>query len=185
MVAGEDHRLGVDLTAEVVALLFNLQVNEAGEDVEQAVTLQHLFPQVCGAVGTPRRIRRIPGGSIATLVEGQKVRRPAGQASGHAYRFGIHRKMHQRAALEQEDRLVRVAVLLVLAYRILHPLARERVLQFQRHDGNTVQAQRDVQRLLGGAWRKVELAGQPQTIGRVAGFKLGIQLVRRLEVRDA
>ena len=54
-----------------------------------------------------------------------------------------------------------VAVLLVLPARILDPLARERVLQLHRCHGNTVQAQRDIQRLL-GAWREVELAGKPK-----------------------
>ena len=112
------------------------------------------------------------------------MRRLSGQARGHTYHFGIHRKMHQRTTLEGEDRLARVAVLLVLAHRILYPLAGQRVLQFQRHDGDAVQAQRDVQRLL-GARREVELAGQTQTVGGVAGFKLGIQLVRRLEVGGA
>ena len=184
MVAGEDHRLGPDLAALVVAFLLDLQVNETGEDVEQAVALQHLFPQVGGAAGTARRIRRVAGGPIAPLVEGQEMRRLSGQARGHTYHFGIHRKMHQRTTLEGEDRLARIAVLLVLAHRILYPLAGQRVLQFQRHDGDAVQAQRDVQRLL-GARREVELAGQTQTVGGVAGFKLGIQLVRRLEIRGA
>ena len=36
-----------------------------------------------------------------------------------------------------------------------------------------------------GAWREVKLAGQPQTVGSVAGLKLRIQLVRGLEVRRA
>jgi hypothetical protein len=61
VVTREDHRLGLDLTALVVALLVDLQVDEAGEEVEQAVPLQHLFPQVGRAVGPPGRIGRVPG----------------------------------------------------------------------------------------------------------------------------
>ena len=181
VIAGEDHGLRLDLASLVVALLVDLQVDEAGEEVEQAVALQHLFPQVCRAVGPTRRVGRVSGCSGATLVEGKKVRRRARQSGGHEHGLGVHGKVHQRAALEFEDRLARVAVLLVLPARILDPLARERVLQFQRSHGNAVQAQGDIERLL-GAWREMELAGQSQAIGGVAGFKLRIQFVRGLEV---
>ena len=51
VVAREDHRLCLHLAALILAFLVGLQVDEAGEKVEQAVTLQHLFPQVCRAVG--------------------------------------------------------------------------------------------------------------------------------------
>ena len=62
--------------------------------------------------------------------------------------------MHQRATLEFEDRLARVAVLLVLPACILDPLARERVLQLQRSDRDAVQAQGqcDQARLVKGEW---------------------------------
>ncbi|EXI72980.1 MAG: hypothetical protein AW07_02912 [Candidatus Accumulibacter sp. SK-11] len=49
--------------------------------------------------------------------------------------------MHQRAALELENRLARVAVLLVLPACILDPLAGERIFQLHRGHGNAVQAQ--------------------------------------------
>ena len=145
VVAGEDHGLRLDLAAPIVAFLVGLQVDEAGEEVEQAVTLQHLLPQVGRAVGPTLWIRRVPRGSLATLVEGQKVRRRARQTGGHEHRFGVHGKMHQRAALELEDRLAGVAALLVLPACILDPLASERVLQLQRRHRNAVQAQRDIE----------------------------------------
>ena len=44
MVAGKDHGLCLDLAALIVTFLVDLQVDEAGKNVEQAVTLQHLFP---------------------------------------------------------------------------------------------------------------------------------------------
>ena len=59
VVAGEDHGLCLDLAAPMVAFLVGLQVDEAGEEVEQAVALQHLFPQVRRAVGPALRIRRV------------------------------------------------------------------------------------------------------------------------------
>ena len=88
--------------------------------------------------------------------------------------------MDQRAPLELEERLARVAVLLVLAARVLDRLAGERVLQLQRRDRDAVQAQRDVERLL-RARREVKLAGQPEAVRRVARLQLRVQLVRRLE----
>ena len=182
VVAGEDHGLRLDLAAPIVALLVDLQVDEAREEIEQAVTLQHLFPQVRRAVGPALRIGRVPGCSGATLVEGEKVRRRARQAGRHEHRLGVHGEVHQRTALEFEDRLARVAVLLVLPACVLDPLVRERILQLQRGHGNAVQAQRDIERLL-GAWREMELAGQSQAIRGIAGFEFRIQFVRRLEIR--
>ena len=94
--------------------------------------------------------------------------------------FGVHREVDQRPPLELEDRLARVAVLLVLPARLFHRLARERVLQLQRGDRDAVQAQRDIERLL-RAWREVQLPGQPQAVRGVACLQLRVQLVRRLE----
>ena len=119
--AGEDHGLGLDLAALIVAFFFDLQVDEAGEEVKQAVALQHLFPQVCRSVGPARRIGRISGCSGGTLVEGKKACGRARQTGGHKHGLGVHGKVHQRAVLEFEDGLVRVAVLLVLSARMLQP----------------------------------------------------------------
>ena len=182
VVAGEDHGFHLDFGASVVAFLVDLQVNEAGEDVEQAVALQHFFPQICRSVGPPVRIGRVPGRSRAPLVEGQEVRRSASQSGGHEYGFGVYGEMRQRAALEFEDWLARIAILLVLPPRIFDPLARKRIFQLHRYHWNTVQAHRDVERLL-RTWREMELAGEPKTVGGVAGLKLRIQLVRRLKIR--
>ena len=58
VVAGEDHGLRLNLAAPIVALLVGLQVDEASEEVEQAVALQHLFPEVwpCGRSGLRDRV---------------------------------------------------------------------------------------------------------------------------------
>jgi hypothetical protein len=44
VVAREDHRLDLHLATTVGALLLDLQVDEAGENVEQAVALERLLP---------------------------------------------------------------------------------------------------------------------------------------------
>ena len=147
MVAGEDHGLRLDLVAPVVALLFDLQVNEAGENVEQTVALQHLFPQIGRAVAAAGGIGWIARCPRESLVEGQELGRPAGQPGGHEHGVGVYGEVSQRAALEFEDRLARVAVPLVLPACVLDGLAGERILQLQRRHRNAVQAQRDIERL--------------------------------------
>ena len=87
MVAREDHRFLLDLAALVVALLLDLQVDEAREEVEQAVPLQHLLPQIGRAIGAPRRVRRVAGAAVAAFVEGQEVRRRPCQPRGHEHRL--------------------------------------------------------------------------------------------------
>ena len=46
VVARKDHRLLLHLAALIVALLLDLQVEEPREQVEQAVPLQDLLPEV-------------------------------------------------------------------------------------------------------------------------------------------
>ena len=181
VVAREDHRFLLHLAALVVALLLDLQVDEPRQQVEEAVPLQHLLPQVGRAIGAPRRVGRVAGAAVAPFVEGQEVRRRPCQPRGHEHRFGVHGEVHQRAALELEDRLARIAVLLVLPARLFHRLAGERVLQLQRGDGDAVQAEGDIERLL-RARREVQLPGQPQAVRGVARLQLRVELVRRLEV---
>ena len=91
------------------------------------------------------------------------------RTGGHEDRLGVHGEVHQRAALEVEDRLALIAVLPVLPASIVGPLARKRVLQLRRDDGNPVQTERDIYGVL-RARRVVNLAGEPQAVGRVSGY---------------
>jgi hypothetical protein len=108
------------------------------KDVQQAVALPHLFPQIGGAVGAPRGVGRVAGAAVQPLVEGQEMRGTAGQPRGHEHLFGIDRKVHQRPALELEQRFAVVAVLLVLGHRVRHRLPRHRVLQLGGDHWNAV-----------------------------------------------
>ena len=138
VVAREDHGLLLHLAALVGALLLDLQVKEAGEKIQQAVALENLLPQVGGAVGSALGIGGIAGAAVAAFVEGQEMRGRAREARGHEHRVGVHGEMDQRAALELEDGLARVAVLAVLALGIVNRLAGERVLEFRRGDGDVI-----------------------------------------------
>jgi hypothetical protein len=84
--------------------------------------------------------------------------------------------MHERPAFELEDYLTRVAVEFILPPRMLNGLSGKRVLELQRGDRDAVQADRDIERLL-GARREAKLTGQAQPIRGVALFELGVKLV--------
>ena len=148
VIAREDHRFLLHLTALIVALFFDLKVDEPRQQVEEAVPLQHLLPQIGRAIGAPHRVRRVASAAVVPFVEGQEERRRPCQPRGHEHRFGVHSEVHQRPPLELEDRLARVAVLHVLPARLFHRLPGERVLQLQRGHGDAVQAQGDIERLL-------------------------------------
>ena len=148
VVAREDHVLDLHLASLIVAFLFHLQVYEARQQVEQAVPLQHLFPQVRSAVGAPFRIGRIAGASVAAFVERKKMCRRAGEPRGHEHGLGVHGEVDESAPLELEDGLARVSVLPVLFAGVLDSLPGEQVLQFQGGNWQSVDAQDNVEGLL-------------------------------------
>jgi len=71
------------------------------------------------------------------------VRRLAVQPRGHGDEVRVDGKVNQRAGLEAQQRLARVAVLAVLAHRVVHVLVRQRILEFQRGDRDAVEEQPD------------------------------------------
>src|SRR5207245_3020981 len=84
-------------------LLVLLHEHEAAEDVEQAVALQHLFPQIAGAIA--RGVRRVAGAAfdragMAAAVERQEMRRRSREPGRPMGFVRIGGKMHERAALE-------------------------------------------------------------------------------------
>lgn len=145
VVAGENHRRRLDLSALLVPLLVNLQMDESGEQVEQAVSLEHLFPQGGGAIRQPGRIGWVPRATVAALVEWKEVCCGAGEAGGHQHQLGVCREVNQCSPLELENQVAWGAILFVLPAGILDPLARERVLQFHGGDGDAIQAQRHIE----------------------------------------
>jgi hypothetical protein len=181
VVAREDQRLLLHLAALIVALLLDLQVNEARQQIEQAVPLQHLLPEIGGAVGASSGVERIASAAVASLVEGQEVGGRAREARSHQHGFGIDGEVHQRAALKFEDRLARIAIVLVLPSRVLDRLSCERILELHGGDGDAIQAERDIERLL-RARREVQLPRDAEPVGGVARLQFRIQFVRRLEV---
>ena len=184
VVAGKDHRLHLYLAAAVVAFFVRLQVDEARDQVEQAVALQHLLPQVGGAVAAPAGSGRIAGAAVAAAVERQEAGGVPGEPRGHPHRFGVRGEVHEGAPLEGKDRRLRVTVLAVLPASVGDRLPGERVLQFHGGDRYAVDAQRHVERLLRPR-REAELARDAGAVGGVARLQLLVEPVRGLEERRA
>ena len=125
VIARENQALLANLFAVVRRLLFHIQMQKTGKQVEQAVALQHFFPQVGRFVVAAFAVGRVAGAAVVhTPVEGQEVRGRAGQARGHVRFFGVHRKMRQRAFGEHKDRFAWVTVVPVLVNGVGCRLAR-------------------------------------------------------------
>ena len=107
MIPGEDDRLLGDLLLGAVLLgdflFLHLEADKLLENVQQAVLLQNVFPEVGGHI-VPIRGRRIsrpsvPAGAVAALVEGEKVGLGPVQFGGHHRFVEVHSKEHQDAVV--------------------------------------------------------------------------------------
>ena len=162
-------------------LLDDLQVHEPGEDVEQAVALPDLLPQVGGLVaasgcpGCPRQ--------PSPLLKGRKSVLFPGEAGGHVHQVGIDGEVDQRPLLELEEQVVGVAVVLVLPDGVVHILAGQGVLQFGGDDRDAIQTQSQVEGL-GARSLEQQLANNGEPVLLVEGQFIGIHAVARAEVRD-
>ena len=103
VIAREDHRFPADGPRALVGLdlpFLDFEVHEALQNVEQAVGLQHLIPQVMRLpVSLDGRVARA---MISAAVEGQKDRLRCPSAGGHPCLVGVHREMHKRPFFEGE-----------------------------------------------------------------------------------
>ena len=149
VIAGKDQGLGTPRrpVRSAAVLLARFDEHEVAEDVEHAVAVQHVFPEIAGPV--PRGVARIPrpaldGPGPAAAVEGQEARRVPGQASTHVHLVGVRGEVHQRPRLEPEQRRARVAVLPILAHRVPPRLAGGGVLEFAGRHGQPVQRQQQI-----------------------------------------
>src|SRR5215510_14758908 len=87
-------------------------------------------------------------GILAVLVEGEEAGLLALQMGGHGGLLVADGKMHE-TTLERQQRLaLRGAVVFVLLLGILEGLTRERVLQLDGDDGQTVEEERHINGVL-------------------------------------
>lgn len=179
VIPGEDSVFGPDLPA-VERFLLHLYMHEPGEEIEQAIPGQDLFPEICGL--EVARIFRVPCTSVVSLVEGEEVRGGTRQAGGHPGFVGIDSEVHQGPFLELEDEIVRIPVPLVLLHRVLPGLAGEGILQFHSHDRDAVHPENHIERVV-VAGRIPHLTGDGQPIGCIQPPGLGVQAACRGEIR--
>src|SRR5206468_11186484 len=59
VVPREDHRLDFHFAPFIVALLLDLEMDEAREEVEETVTAEYFFPQVSSPICTAGRVGRV------------------------------------------------------------------------------------------------------------------------------
>ena len=201
VVARKNHAFLLDLAAFPVFFVLNLQVYKTGQDVEQVVRQQHLVPQVIGGVALDVLRHIVARAAVCrAFVEGQKGGARPLQARGHVHLVLADRKMHQRTALEGEQRLGlfghRVhgqARGFVLQNGALHRLL-EFALQLQRGHRQAIDEQHQVNAPclgLGANFSQMRLAGpravhqlghHTQAVLGVAGQRVGVQVVLGLEL---
>jgi len=145
VVAGEDDL--VDLV-----LLISLPDEVSAEDLEPALALPDLLPEIGGAV-TAGGIYRIPRAAVVAPVEGKKAR-PFPFEPGRHVDLGIaHREVDEGTAGEGEERLrrlplrLRIAVVAILVDCVAHALG-EVGLQFRRRHGDAVEEEDEVDAVL-------------------------------------
>ena len=174
VVPREDHGLFLDLPVAGL-LLLDLEMDEPGEDVEQAVPVPHLLPEVRGLV--PPGVFGIARARAVAQVEGQETL-PAPEPGGHVDLVRVHGEMYEGPLLELKDQILGVAVAPVLVDGVPPGLAGHGVLELRRGDGNAVQAEDQVERAdVFAAVRKLPGYGQP--VGGVKPPCLWIQAARR------
>src|SRR5665647_2588463 len=78
--------------------LGGLQVEEARQDVHEAVARPHLLPEVGGLVAAG--VHGVAGGGAVTAVERQEARPLEVQPGGHVDLVGVDGEVHEGAQLE-------------------------------------------------------------------------------------
>ncbi|OPY10151.1 MAG: hypothetical protein A4E68_00025 [Syntrophaceae bacterium PtaB.Bin095] len=178
VVARKDHRLPFHFFAAEL-LFLDLEMDEPRQDVEEAVPFEDLFPEIGGFVTS--WILRVACSASAAPVEGQKIGAAAGKPRGHVNLVGVQGEVDQRAPLELEDRIRRVAVILVLCDRMPPGLGGHGVFEFQRRYGDAVQGQGDIEGIAMPG-RIAKLAGHREPVGRIEFPGVRIHSARRGEV---
>ena len=181
LVAGKDEEAPAGL-APILVLFLDL-VNELANEVEHAVSRPRLLPEIAGRVAEPGRgHRRIAGPAEPPPVEGKEAGLAPGEVGGDVNQLRVDGEVGEAPAVG-EERLVRIAVGLVLPDRVLDGLAGERVLELGREDGYAIQEQHEIEALLvPGA--VADLAGDGEEVRPVETPDLLVEPARGAKVRE-
>ena len=162
MVAREDHLLRLDLAALLVALLVDLQVQEARKQIEQAVARENFLPQIRRSVGPPCGSGGFPAPPPSPLLKGKKcVALPARRVvmnttSVSTAKCTSVRRLNSKIGSRGSRSCWYWAC-------VSDGLARQRILQFDRRHRNAIETDRHVQRLLGSR-REMQLPCQAKAV---------------------
>ena len=178
VVAGEDHRLD---------LLFLVAAGDqiAAQNLQPAVALPHLLPEVAGAVAA-LGIQGIAGAAVVAPVEGQKSGGRAKQLGGHAHLAGAHGEVNQGPIGKRQQRFGPlalgdgVAIKAVLVHRVTDRLG-EVGFEFGGGHGQAIEEQHQIDAVL-VVDRIAQLTHHPQPVERVAGQDVGVKGQGRLEL---
>jgi hypothetical protein len=160
--------------------LLALEVHVAAEDVEEAVPLPDLFPQIAAPVAA--RVLRVASPAVTAPVEREEEGALPRQSRGHEDQLRVHREVHQRALGEAEDRVPGVAPL-ELGDGVPDVLAGQLVLELHRGDRQTVQEEHQVDGVLVPG-DELHLPGHHEPVPCIALRRLRVQPVRGAEVRQ-
>ena len=145
MIAREDHRLPAYRAHALIGLdllLLHLQVHEALQDLQQAIGLQHLIPEVMSLPVTLHR--SITGPMLIPPVEGQETGLLPMKMSCHPHLIRVHGEVDQRTLFEGKEQISPIPVYLVLMHCIRYTLTGERILELGGNYRDTVNGQRHI-----------------------------------------
>lgn len=179
MVPRENHRLVRLDDDPVLPDLLLVDVDEPLKDLHPAVLRPDLLPEIGSSV--PGFVWGIPRTVVVSLVEREEVRVVAGEFRRVLYDVRVDGEMDQSPAFEFEERFRRIAIRLVLLLRIFDVLPRHGVLQLRRRDGDSVDAESEVDALVRVRVGVVELPSNSENVRFVLFPNFGIETGRRLE----
>ena len=133
------------------------------DDVGQARRSEGLPPQVVGLQSV--RVGRVAGAVVPALVEGEEPGLLALEVRAEPDLLVIKREVGDASA-ELEEQVPRVAVALVLHYRVVEGLLGDVVLQLERKNRKPVHERHEVKREPGGRHAVVHLPGDREPVGR-------------------
>ena len=165
--------------------LFTLDENELGNQFNQAVAAQNIIPHIMHRIIVHTVIQGVTFPGVDTLaaptVEGDKACAQAVQLGGHIAGVEVHGKVDQSARFEQEQTVLRVAVLGILLDCHAVVLTRSLAFQFKGRNGKAVQEHNKVDALV---IVNPDFLHDGENIGIVLGNKVNVVIGGWLTVQQ-
>lgn len=197
MIAREDESFFFEFASVFVLFFVDLEMDESGDQIKEAVTLEDFFPEVGGAIIVAVRIGWVSGSALVALVEGEEAGGGSGKAGGHPDKLGIDGEVGEGAAFEFKEGFAGISIVAILSFGVFGGLSGEGIFEFEGDDRDAVEAEGEVDDAVfcPGAWEiggfrffvgfaVLELAGDGELVGLVVGFEFGVEGVSGFEGGD-